>query len=316
MIIDFSAHYMGSVAKMVAAAGNQFWYPPESDDVEKRLKIMGKYGVDMQVLSQATPILSGIGSREAAEICKASNDSIHELCEEYPDKFVGLAIVSLLDVEGALEELDRAVKDLGLRGVTIATNQNGTGLDSPSYAPFYDRVTKYDIPIFLHPTNWSSYALIEGVEGFGLMIIIGWPFDTTQALCRLIFGKVLENYPSLKIVTHHLGGFFPYSRVETFFEGPSMEILGLKKPLAEYLKQIYGDTALSGMGKLRKEILSCGYAFFGSQRIVFGTDYPFGAESGESFVRDNLKPIKDLKISEEDKSRIFEKNAKRLLKIN
>lgn len=290
-------------------------YPQKSDDAEERLKIMRKYGIDMQVLSQTTPMLSGIEPREAAEICKASNDDIYKLCVEYPNKFEGLAIVSLLDVESALEELDRAVNDMGFRGVTIATNQNGTGLDSPSYAPFYDRVTKYDIPIFLHPTNWSSYPLLEGRDGFGLMFIIGWQFDTTQALCRLIFGKVLEKYPSLKIVTHHLGGFFPYSRVETFYEGLLRQSLVLKKPLAEYLKQIYGDTALSGMGRVRKEILDLGYAFFGSQRIVFGTDYPFGSEGGEGFVRDNLKPIKDLKISEEDKSRIFEKNAKRLLKI-
>ncbi|MEX2751740.1 MAG: amidohydrolase family protein, partial [Candidatus Freyarchaeota archaeon] len=124
---------MGSVARMVAAGGRQFWYPPESDDVEKRLRIMDKYGVDVQVLSQTPPILWGLGAGEAAEICRASNDSICELCERYPDRFVGLAMVSLLDVEGALEELDRAVKDLGLRGVTLRTNQNGVGAENCFY---------------------------------------------------------------------------------------------------------------------------------------------------------------------------------------
>lgn len=183
MIIDFAAHYISiPVAKMMAAAGKQP-FPPESADTEERLKVMRKYGVDMQVLSLTTPGLLGLRPKKAAEICRASNDSIYELSEKHYDKFRGVAIVSLLDVESALEELDRAVSDLGFRGVTVATNQNGVGLDSQEYLPFYDRVVKHDIPVFIHPTDWKSYPLIEGEKGYGLMTIIGWPFDTTQAVC-------------------------------------------------------------------------------------------------------------------------------------
>lgn len=132
----------------------------------------------------------------------------------------------------------------------------------------------------------------------------------------LIFGKILEKYPTLKIVTHHLGAFLPFSRVESSYDGPLKAKLGLKKPLQEYFKQIYGDTALSGMGVIRKEILSCGYAFFGPHRILFGTDYPFGAEKGEMFVRENLRAVKNMTLPEEEKTEILEKNAKELLKID
>ena len=117
------------------------------------------------------------------------------------------------------------------------------------------------------------------------------------------------------MVTHHLGGFLPYSRVESSFERGLQEKLGFKKPISEYLKQIYGDTALSGMAMKRKEILACGYALFGSHRTVFGTDYPFGAEKGEMFLRTSLQGVKNIDISEEEKSEIFEKNAKKLLKL-
>ncbi|MCJ7646101.1 amidohydrolase, partial [bacterium] len=249
-----------------------------------------------------------------AKVCRASNNSIYELGEKHPDKFVGLAIVSLLDVDSAVEELERAIKDLGLKGVTIATNQNGMGLDSQDYLPFYECVVKYNIPLFLHPTDWKSYPLIEGEKGYGLMMTIGWPFDTTQAVCHLVFGKILERYPSLKVVTHHLGGFLPSSRVES--SGAFLrEKLGLKKALSEYFKQFYGDTALSGMGTIRKEIMSCGYAFFGPNRIVFGSDYPYGGENGEKNVRENLTTIQNMDLSKEEKGRILEGNAKTLLKL-
>ena len=312
MIIDFCAHHISvSVAKKV---NFEHSFPPESETAEERLRIMEKFGIDVQVLSPTTPVLTELGPKEAAEICITSNDSAYELCEKYPEKFVGMGMVSLLDVQSALDELDRTINDLGFKGVTIATNQNGTGLDSPEYIPFYDKVAKHDIPIFLQPINWKSYPLIEGEKGYRLLGSIGWAFDTTQAVCRLIYGKILERYPSLQIVTHHLGGYLPYSRVETTFLGLK-EKLGLTKPISEYLKQVYGDTAISGMGAIREAILPCGYAFFGSTRTIFGTDYPFGGEKGERYVRENLKSVKILNVSEKDRSEILEKNTKRLLKL-
>ncbi|MFH0748996.1 MAG: amidohydrolase family protein [Candidatus Bathyarchaeota archaeon] len=314
MVIDFSTHYItGSVAKMLTPAGRET-ISIENTEIEERLSVMARYGIAIQVVCLTTPALLGLQSKGAAKACHAANDSIYELCEKYPDRFAGLAIVSLLDVESAVEEVDRAIKELGLRGVTVATNQNGVGLDSPHYRPFYERIAKYDIPLFIHPTDWKSYPLIEGENGYGLMMTIGWPFDTTQAMCHLVFGKILEQYPSLKVVTHHLGGFLPSSRVES--SGAFLrEKLGLKKTLSEYFKQFYGDTALSGMGTIRKEIMSCGYAFFGPNHIVFGSDYPYGGENGEKNIRENLRTIQNMDIPEEEKRRILEENARKLLKL-
>lgn len=324
MIIDFSAHIISpDVGKILAkkpyyglVGGEgkyQFLYPPENADPKHRLEIMERFGVDMQLLSPTSPILLGFGKKDASKIAKLSNDYISGLCSKYPEKFVGCALISLLDVESALEELDRTVNDLGFRCVTISTNQKGKGLDSKEYYPFYERVTKYDVPIFLHPTHWERYPLVDMNNGWRALHIFGWPFDTTQAIWRLIFGGVLDNFPNLKIVTHHLGGMLPYysRRLITGAEFvQSILKVKLNKPIESYFNQIYGDTALDG-GPV--ESLICGYAFFGSERMLFGSDYPFGPPS--RFIGENIAGIKAMPIPKDEKEKILGKNAEKLLKI-
>jgi predicted TIM-barrel fold metal-dependent hydrolase len=321
MIIDFSAHLVSRSKVGDILDTRQYYrsdprkaelpYPPQNEDPKVRLGLMDKYGIDMQLLTQTAPVLLGFGPKEQAKICRLSNDAISEMCEKYPSRFVGAAIVSLLDVGGALDELDRAVKDYGFRCVTIATNQNGRGLDSRAYDPFYRKVQKYDIPIFLHPTHWESYPLVDMKKGWRMMQIFGWPFDTTQAVWRLIFGGVMDRFPKLKLVTHHLGAMFPYfsqrvaKNVDVFLQA------GLRRPYADYWKRIYGDTALDGTA----DAYPCGYAYFGAERMLFGTDYPFGPEAGEAFMRDNLAGVKTMAVPQEDMKKILGTNAGKLLNI-
>ena len=174
-VVDFSAHFVSrdAIGKIVEArrfhgpdgARFQLPYPSQNSDLSVRIGLMDMYGIDMQMRSQTTPVLLGFGPSDAAKICRPSNDSVSQACEKHPDRFVGAAIVSLLDVGTALDELDRAVKDLGLRCVTIATNQNGKGLDSRVHDSFCRKVAKYDIPIFLHPIHWESYPLVNMKKG-------------------------------------------------------------------------------------------------------------------------------------------------------
>src|SRR4030042_4173013 len=130
MVIDIYSHHISkSTAEILARAkyygqGKQFAYPVENGDPEVRLKLMNKYGVDIQALSQTTPVLLGFGPDDAAEICRLSNADNYALCKAYPKRFVKLCIVSLLDMRSAMEELDRSINELDCRGVTIASNQN------------------------------------------------------------------------------------------------------------------------------------------------------------------------------------------------
>jgi len=317
MIIDIYSHHISkSVAEMLArekyyGKDKQFTYPVENGDPEVRLKLMDKYGVDIQALSQTTPVLLGFGPEDAAEICRRSNNDNYTLCKLYPKRFVNICMIALLNMKSAMKELDRSINELDCRGITIASNQNGKGLDSPKYFPFYEKVVQHDLPILIHPTHWESYPLVDMDKGWRMMHVFGWPFDTTQAVWRLIFGGVIDRFPTMKIVMHHLGAMLPFfaRRVEQNFKFLADK---LPRHISEYWGNLYGDTATDGT------IASypCGYAFFGPDRMMYGSDYPFGAEAGEDFIRSNLKGIKSMDIPSKDKEKILGGNAKKLLKIN
>ena len=316
MIIDIFCHHISkSVGTMIENSryfgeGKQLPYPPQNADPEVRFNLMDKYRIQIQALSQTSPILLGFSAEDAAEICRISNSDNYALCKAYPQRFVNICIVSLLDVKSAMEELNRSINELDCRGVTISTNQNGKGLDCPEYFPFYEKLVENDLPILLHPTHWDSYPLVDMEKGWWNMMIFGWPFDTTQAVWRLIFGGVIDHYPSLKIVTHHMGAMLPYFtlRIERAFN----KYLKDKVPrhISEYWGNIYGDNADAA-----EPTYSCGYAFFGSDRLLLGTDYPFGPQAGEEFIRSSLVGIKAMHISPMDIEKILGGNAKKLLKI-
>jgi len=317
MIIDIYSHHISKSAAQILnrgeyyGDGKEFAYPPQNEDPEVRLGLMDKYGVDMQALSQTTPVLLGFGPEDAAEICRRSNDANYALCKAYPKRFANICILSLLEIKSAMKEMDRSIHELDCRGVTISTNQNGKGLDDPQFFPLYEKIVEHDLPILLHPTHWESYPLVRMEEGWRMMHLFGWPFDSTQAVWRLIFGGVLDRFPSMKIVMHHLGAMLPFfsRRIEQNFN----KFLSHKLPrhISEYWKNIYGDTATDGT----VASYPCGYAFFGPDRMMYGSDYPFGAEDGEDFIRTNLEGIKAMAIPSEDKAKILGGNAKKLLKI-
>jgi predicted TIM-barrel fold metal-dependent hydrolase len=315
MIIDVFCHHIPrSISKLIVKAGFHEsgsekgfdWqaYPRENAEAEARLKVMDKYKIDIQVMSQSTPLLIGSSPNEAEEICRLSNDGNVALCKAYPKRFINVGIVSLLDVKSALYEADRCINDLEARGIVVASNQNGKGLDSREYYPLYEKLVKNDLPLFIHPTNWDSYPLVDVKTGLGAVNVIGWPFDTTQAVWRLIMGGVIDRFPTLKVVTHHCGAMVPFfaKRMEKTL------IQSLPCPIEEYWDNIYGDTALGGS----VPGLECGYAFFGSERIMFGSDYPFG---GELATKDNLDSVLKMHVPEKDRKKILGENAQKLLKI-
>lgn len=324
MIIDLFCHHISPqiIAKVHNArlgwehkaeyknGPKKFSCPVQNADPEIRLRLMDKYGVDIQALSLTTEILYGFSPDEAAEMCRVSNNANSALCKAYPDRFVNICAISLLDVESGLQELSRSLNELDCRAAIVATNQDGKGLDSPEYYPFYEKLVEHDLPLLLHPTYWKSYPLAEE-DQWTLMSRYGWPFDSTVAVWRLIFGGVFDRFPSLKVVMHHLGALFPYfvGRIES-----GLMKLDQKppRPMSEYWKNIYGDSAVSAGPP---EVYACGYAFFGPDRVVYGSDYPFGAETGEKHIRGNLAGLQSLNIPAGDMQKVLGGNAKALLKI-
>lgn len=317
MIIDIYAHHISErVGRILQPYGyygpnTQFPFPPSNSDVEVRLGLMEKHGVDMQAISQTTPVLLGLDAEKAAEICRMSNDDNYALCKAYPDKFVNVCIISLLDVNSAIEELKRCVNELDCRAVTLSSSQNGKGLDDPDFFPFYEKIAEYDLPILIHGTHWECSPLMDMENSWRFLHVFGWDYDSTMAVWRLIFGGVLDRWPSLKIITHHLGNYIPFfhRRIEVNFNGFLKE--QLPRHISEYWSNIYGDTAIDGnVGSMQ-----CGYAFFGSDRILYGSDYPFGPEEGEDFIRENLFCVKSMPVPESEKKKILGENAGKILKL-
>jgi predicted TIM-barrel fold metal-dependent hydrolase len=317
VVIDVFCHHISkSVGNILEKGkyygeGKEFPYPPQNGDPEVRLALMDKYGIDIQALSQTTPVLLGLSPQEAAEVCRLSNDDNHALCKAHPDRFVNICIISLLDMDSAMRELERSINELDCRGVTISSSQNRRGLDSPEYFPFYEKIVEHDLPILIHGTHWECSPLMDMDNAWRFLHVFGWDYDSTQAVWRLIFGGVIDRFPSLKIVTHHLGNYIPFfvRRIEQNFNNFLRD--KLPRHISEYWDNIYGDTAVDGT----PGAFPCGYAFFGSDRMMYGSDYPFGAEAGEDFIRENLAGVKAMAIPEDEKRKILRENAKKMLKI-
>lgn len=312
MVIDFSSHIITREVEKLLSSNKYFQgirrsIAGESSDPEKRIELMEKFGIDMQVLTQTPPVIVGLDAEEAAEVCRTSNDAIGRICQSYPETFIPFAFISLLDVKEAVRELDRAVNKWGCPGVIVGSNHDNKGLDDPENGPFFEKVCELDIPVFVHPIQWKSYNLVE--EDFAVMRLFGWPFDTTIAILRLIVSGTMERYPTLRIVGHHLGGgMFPFFSNRFNIKLPNLKHV-LKKPVSESLRRIYGDTAVDGTAAA----LPCGHAFFGTERMLFGTDYPFSPENGEVYLRENLAIVKSMDLPEGEKDMILGGNAKKLL---
>ena len=158
-------------------------------DLEKRLEAMDRYDVDMQVLTLTTPGVEREEPERGIRLARVVNDAFSEIVEKYPERFTALATLPMQEPRAAVEELERAVGELGLRGVTIFSNVNGKPLDSKEFWPVYEKASKMGVPLFIHPTT----PIDEGAMGdYRLVPILGFPLDTSLALLRLVFSGVLK----------------------------------------------------------------------------------------------------------------------------
>lgn len=281
---------------------------PNLHDIQAKIEDMDRHGIDKQVLTLSTPALnvfSPAEAREAREAARIANDGIAEVVARRPERFVGVATLPMNDVEDAVEELDRAAGSLGLRGVQIFSHANETPIDDARFFPLYDRIAELDLPILLHPVGGDYNAR---THDYMLWLTMGWPFETSVAMARLVYSGFMERYPTLKIVTHHLGAFVPYlaRRIEDISR--TLEKTGasrLRLPALAYYKRFYGDTAVHG----HKTALAEGYDFFGPDRILFGSDYPFVA------LEETVASVGEWNLSSEEREKILGGNARKLFRI-
>ena len=291
-------------------------------DLDTRFRIMDKYPDLLQVLTIAAPPLETITKPEdAVELAKIANDEMAELVMKYPDKFAAaVACLPLSDIDATLEEIDRAINDLRFRGIQMCTDINGKPLDSPEFWPIYEKMAYYDLPILIHPRREGKVPDYEGEESSKYLIWtrLGWPHATSMAMIRLVCSGILEKYPNLKFITHHAGGTVPYlitriSLLDNFNEmrmGYRYE-QHLTKTIPDYLRMFYNDTAVYG----NTPSLMCAYAFCGADHMLFATDMPFDSQAGYRLVRETIRSIEEMDITDAERKKIFEDNARKLLRL-
>jgi len=283
-------------------------------DMDMRIEIMNKFEGLVQVLTPTGPCLERDASPDdAAYLAKIYNDEMAELVLKYPDKFVAaVACLPLNNIDATLREIDRAINELGFKGINMNTPINGQPLDLPDFTPIYERMSDYNLPIWIHPTRHYSVPDYVGEDEskYALFHIFGWPYETSIGMARLVCSGILEKYPNLKFITHHAGAMIPFcaGRIHTLGGEPHFKV---KHPI-EYFRMFYNDTALNG----NTPGLMCDHAFFGTEHLFFGTDMPYGPGLGERYTRLNIDAIEGMSISDCDKRKIFEENAKVLLRLD
>jgi uncharacterized protein len=319
MAIDAFCHVIPvEYRKVLEAAKKAGRIPPFSDffhgelrvpgisDMDERFRIMDERPETTQVVSLTGPFLETIATPDVAtNLARSANDSVADLVARYPERFTaGIATISPDNVDAALDEIDRSVKDLGLRGIQIGTDINGRPLDSPELTPIYRKMAEMGLPIFIHPSrNYLAPDYPgEGESKYGLFSAIGWPHSTSMAMMRLAYGGILEKFPTLAFVTHHAGGTIPYlaKRIEMSDRNE------LPRPIGEYLRRFYGDTAVQG----NVANLTCAHAFFGTDHLLFGTDFPFNGN-----IALGLNAVEAMNLETDDREKILSKNVKRLLRL-
>ncbi len=275
---------------------------PGMSDLEERIQIMDQFPGYRQILSIASPSPEAIAGPDASpELARIGNDALVEWRDLHPDRFPGfIATLPMNNPEASLIEAKRAVEELGALGVQLYTHVNGQALDQPQFMPLFEYMAECAKPIWLHPLRPSSRPdyIDESISKYDLWWAFGWPHETSVCAGRLVFAGIFDKWPELKIVTHHAGGTIPM--LEGRLNG-GLESLGNRyapehayaaetdlqeKPIIAF-RRFYADTATFGS----RIGIDAGMAFFGEEKTVFATDFPF------SGIEENLKAAEGLGVA-------------------
>jgi predicted TIM-barrel fold metal-dependent hydrolase len=285
----------------------------QGQNIERRLEHMDELGIDVHVLTIPAPGADRYEGDGAIKMARVANDAIAAICKKYPERFIGFFTLPTCSIEASLDELERSINDLGLKGFGCFANLNGQALDREELFPLYERLAKYKLPVYIHPTA----PLATEAVGIDIMptLIFGWAFDCTVAMTRLVYGRVLERFPEINFVVADVGGVLAFfaQRAINIYTGRTDEIrhrYGLNENPLDSFRRFYVDSADHPASTLR-----CVKDFFGVDRMVLGTNYPYGPEEGRLLVRNSLKAIAGLELSAAEKEKILGGNAARILGI-
>jgi aminocarboxymuconate-semialdehyde decarboxylase len=305
----FPAAYFARLQTMASAAGPlRRWLELKSlYDLDHRFRLMDAFDGYRQVLTPSMPPIEDLAEGQTAvDLMRLMNDGLADLVQRHPDRFPAFAAaLSLHDIDEALVEIARA-DAIGAVGFQLCTHVRGTPLDHPRFLPVFDEIASRGMAIWLHPVRGPvpDYPT-EAKSRFEIWWCFGWPYDSSVAMARLVFSGLFDRHPQLRIITHHMGAMIPYF-AGRIAQGWGLEMGArtppadsdllpgpLQRPAEDYFRMFFADTALSGaVGATR-----CGLDYFGADKVLFASDFPFDAEGGSYLVRETIKALDALELS-------------------
>ncbi|HYT74399.1 MAG TPA: amidohydrolase family protein [Vicinamibacterales bacterium] len=325
-VIDFHNHYYppkyldvlrggsSAVTVRIDEHGNpELHYPGDYNvavrghrDIAYRAEVLAEHGVDTQVVTLTTPGTHVESPAVAVRLAAMVNDEFKSAVDTYGSRFTALATLPLNDPAASVTELDRAMRQLGMRGAMLFSNINGVALSEQRFWPLYELANDLDAVLYIHPTNPVN---VDMMQEYWLMPLVGFLFDTTLAAGSLVFSGVVERFPRIRWVLTHMGGAIPYlaERFDRGFRAFKECRAHITRPPTEYLRQFYYDTVNFNPDAVRLAI-----AFAGVDRILAGSDYPHQIGS----IPLMLETIDALGLSDRDRAAIRGDNAAKLLRIS
>jgi predicted TIM-barrel fold metal-dependent hydrolase len=274
----------------------------DASGIDIRLKVMDQTGIDMQVLSIRNPGVEEFEAAEGIKWARKINNKLAEVVNQHPKRFSAFATIPWQEPDAAAAELERAVKDLGLKGVKMDGTVKGEYLDSKRFRPVFKKAEALKVPVFIHVEDtresmikyYSEFSESQATTG------VGRDFDVCMHACRLIVSGLFDECPGLNFILGHLGAGL------AFWPGRMSGGRGLKKRPEQYIKEnFYAVTS----GNFYLPALMCWHYATGADRILFGVDFP--TEPNEEAI----DLVETAPISEEDKEKIFHLNAEKLFNI-
>ena len=313
--IDVHSHcQFREAGALLGADGPKLQIPPVNNadavfiEIDKRLAAMDAQAIDMEVLS-INPYWYDRERELAGQIVKLQNEKLAELCAAKPDRFAAFASLTLQAPDLAVQELETAVKKLGLKGAAIGGSVNGVDFSDSRFHPVWAKAEELGVPLFIHPRGIPELGKRLSGNGW-LDNTIGNPLDTTIALSHLIFEGTLDRFPGLKVIAAHGGGYLPSYADRSDHacmvgpKGCNPDIKLSKRP-SEYLKQIYFDSLVFTPEAIRHLT-----AQVGASQIVLGSDYPYPWQ---------LSPVDHIfastSLSDEEKADILGRTAAKLFNV-
>jgi len=272
-------------------------------EIDKRFATMDSAGVDLQVLSVSPQSPHFANAQHAVNAARTANDMYAGAVHRWPKRFAAFAALPLPHIDESLREMDRAIGQLGMRGVALTTDILGRSIADPAFMPLYEELNRRRSVLFIHPTGNGAYSPL--IADYKIIWMIGAPIEDTVAVLHLITQGIPSRFPQMKIITAHVGGALPMllDRLDSIstWEYPQIP----EKPSVAARRMWYDTVAYGDVPALRAAVDT-----LGAGQLVLGSDFPY--ENGDLYRR-AVTYIRDAGLQQDDVARILARNASALL---